>query len=86
LTFRQLELDPSMIPKKFEPTVFGFVLSGLMSFVVSGISTLRVTGPSPEFIGFWIGSWLTAWLVAFPVVLVVAPIARRVVQGMVRQD
>jgi hypothetical protein len=71
-----------VIPRKFEPYLFGLVLSGLMSFVVAGISTFRATGPVPGFIGLWIGAWLTAWLVAFPIVLFVAPVARRLVQRM----
>lgn len=69
-----------MIPRKFEPTLFGLVLSGLMSFVVAGISTFRAVGLVETFVGLWIGAWLTAWVVAFPIVLFVAPLARRVVQ------
>lgn len=71
-----------MIPRKFEPYLFGLVLSGLMSFVVAGISTFRAVGLVDGFAGLWVGAWLTAWLVAFPVVLFVAPLARRVVQRM----
>jgi len=73
-----------MISRKFEPVVFGFVLSGLMSLVVSGISTARVAGFGPGFAGQWSGAWLTAWLFAFPVVLFVAPVARRLVQRLLR--
>lgn len=69
-----------MIPRKFEPYLFGLVLSGLMSLVVAGISTLRNVGLVEGFMGLWVGAWLTAWLVAFPVVLFVAPLARRMVQ------
>jgi Protein of unknown function (DUF2798) len=69
-----------MIPRKFEPYLFGLVLSGLMSLVVSGISTLRNVGLVEGFTGLWIGAWLTAWLLAFPIVLFVAPLARRLVQ------
>jgi hypothetical protein len=68
-----------MIPRRFEPLVFGFVLSGLMSFVVSGIATLRVAGLVPGFPGLWFGAWVTAWFFAYPVVLFVAPVARRIV-------
>lgn len=71
-----------MIPRRFEPFVFGFVLSGLMSFVVSGIATLRLTGLAQDFPGLWLGAWLTAWVFAFPVVLFVAPVARRIVSRM----
>ena len=34
-----------MIPKKYAPILFGLLLSGLMSFLVAGISTLRAVGP-----------------------------------------
>jgi hypothetical protein len=67
---------------KIEPVLFGFVLSGLMSLVVSGISTVRVVGLEDRFIGLWAGAWVTAWAVAFPVVLVAAPMARKVVQRL----
>lgn len=73
-----------MISARFAPVVFGFVLSALMSFIVSGIATFRTAGPVEGFSGLWIGAWLPSWLVAFPVVLVVAPVARRVVQRLVR--
>ncbi|MCW0233508.1 MAG: DUF2798 domain-containing protein [Ferrovibrio sp.] len=73
-----------MISPRFAPVVFGFVLSALMSFIVSGIATVRTAGPVDGFLTLWIGAWLPSWLVAFPVVLVVAPVARKIVQGMVR--
>ena len=71
-----------MIPKKYAPILFGLMLSGLMSFLVSGISTLRAIGPAPGFVGIWLGAWLTAWAIAFPAVLVVAPITRRLVDHL----
>lgn len=71
-----------MIPKKYAPLLFGLLLSGLMSLLVSGISTARAAGLEPPFITLWTSAWLTAWLVAFPIVLFVAPLARRVVQRM----
>lgn len=68
-----------MIPRKYGPMLFGLMLSGLMSLLVSGMSTFRAVGWTADFAGLWTGAWLTAWLVAFPVVLVVAPLARRAV-------
>ena len=72
-----------MIPARFAPVLFGFILSGLMSLVVSGISTAANLGWSGDFAAAWIRAWLTAWLFAFPVVLLVAPLARRMVQRLV---
>lgn len=73
-----------MISPRFAPVVFGFVLSALMSLIVSGIATLRTAGAVDGFLALWLAAWLPSWLVAFPVVLIVAPLARRIVQGMVR--
>lgn len=73
-----------MIPSRFAPVAFGFVLSGLMSFLVSGIATWRHAGLlTGGFVDQWLAGWLASWPVAFPVVLVVAPVARRIVQRLV---
>lgn len=74
-----------MIPAKFAPVLFGFILSGLMSLVVSGISTAANIGLVADFAAWWARAWLTAWLFAFPVVLLVAPLARRLVQRLVAE-
>jgi len=73
-----------MFPARFAPVLFGLVLSGLMSLVVSGIATFRTAGPVDGFFGLWIAAWLPSWAVAFPVVLFVAPLTRRIVQKLVR--
>lgn len=75
-----------MIPLRFAPALSGFLLSGVMSLVVSGIATLRAAGWGVGFAGQWVGAWIPAWTVAFPLVLIVAPLARRVVQRAVRSD
>jgi hypothetical protein len=71
-----------MIPRKFAPVLFGLILSGLMSFIVSGIATFRAAGLAPNFMGLWLSGWLAAWLVAFPVVLFVAPLTRKAVERL----
>ncbi len=75
-----------MIPARFAQIAFGFILSGLMSLLVSGISTLRAVGLNEAFVGLWLSNWTASWLVAFPAVLVVAPLARRLVAKLVRAD
>ncbi len=71
------------LPATWAPALFGLLLSGLMSLLVSGIATFRAVGMSQGFAGLWVAAWLSAWLVAFPVVLVVAPWARHVVNMLV---
>ena len=72
-----------MFPARFAPVLFGLILSGLMSLVVSGISTIRTRGPESDFLSLWMGAWLLAWLIAFPMVLMVAPATRRIVHRLV---
>jgi Protein of unknown function (DUF2798) len=73
-----------MIPARFAPTLFGLILSGLMSCVVSGIATFRALGLHAGFIADWAGSWIVSWAIAFPTVLIVAPITRRIVAALTR--
>ena len=72
-----------MLPARFVPVLFGFVLSAMMSFLVSGISTFRTAGLADHFVALWLNAWLLSWLIAFPVVLIVAPATRRIVSGLV---
>ena len=72
------------MPARYAPILFGFILSALMSFLVSGIATFRNAGFVDGFFNTWISAWLPSWLIAFPVVLVVAPIARRLVGVLVK--
>lgn len=72
------------MPVRFAPYLFGFVLSGLMSGVVSAIATLRNAGLVDGVTGLWLNAWLLSWLVAFPVVLVVAPTTRRLVARAIK--
>ncbi|MEP5731515.1 MAG: DUF2798 domain-containing protein [Sulfitobacter sp.] len=73
-----------MIPARFAPALFGFILSGLMSFLVSGIATLRAFGVPADFLVLWMSAWLPGWAVAFPAVLIVAPVTRRIVALITR--
>ena len=72
------------MPARFAPALFGFILSGLMSFAVSGVAMLRNAGLVDGFFGLWINAWLPSWAFAFPVVLIVAPITRRMVGMLVK--
>lgn len=73
-----------MIPARFAPVLFGFLLSAMMSLVVSGIATFRTAGAVDGFLRLWLGAWVPSWLIAFPIVLVVAPLARQAVARLVK--
>lgn len=72
------------MPPRFASVLFGFLLSGMMSFVVSGIATLRALGAVDGFFGHWLSAWAPSWAVAFPTALVAAPIVRRIVARVTR--
>lgn len=72
------------MPARYAPILFGLILSALMSFLVSGIATFRNAGLVDGFFLTWINAWLPSWAIAFPVVLVVAPIARKLVGVVVK--
>lgn len=67
------------LPARFAPILFGLFVSGLMSFIVSGIATVNAMGAVAGMPARWMGAWAVAWAVAFPTILVVAPAARRLV-------
>lgn len=73
------------MPVRYAPYLFGFILSGMMSAIVSGIATLRNAGLADGVLGLWMNAWLLSWLIAFPVVLVVAPVTRQLVARAVKK-
>lgn len=68
-----------MIPARFAPIAFGFFLSMIMSAVISCVSTISAVGISADLSAVWFKAWYSSWFIAFPAVLIVAPIARRIV-------
>jgi Protein of unknown function (DUF2798) len=73
------------LPPRHNAIAMPFVLSMLMTIVVSGISTLTVVGLKAGWHGLWYKAWLLSWAVAFPTMLFVLPIARRLVAQFVEQ-
>lgn len=73
-----------MIPARFAPYLFGLILSGLMSCIVSRIATLRAMGLVDGVGLASMTSWAFSWAVAFPTVLIVAPLTRRIVARLTR--
>ncbi|CAN7168904.1 DUF2798 domain-containing protein [Acidovorax sp. LjRoot194] len=59
------------------------LLSLLMTFIVSLISTLRVAGFTLDVLRLWMSSWALSWLVAFPTLLLVLPLVRRATAAIV---
>ncbi len=71
------------LPARYGAFITPFVLSLLMTLVVSAIANLRSLGVSPAFLATWPTAWLLSWLVAFPTLLAVLPLVRRIVALLV---
>ncbi|WP_406600807.1 DUF2798 domain-containing protein [Microvirga rosea] len=71
-------ITPRRLPARCAGIVTPFVLSLLMTFVVSAVSTARGVGFTPGFLSLWISAWGLSWLIAFPTLLMMLPIVRRI--------
>ena len=75
-----------MIPARYAHIAFSLLLSGMMSFMVSGVSTFLAVGPIDGFVWHWMGAWIPSWGVAFPMATLAAPVARRIVMALTIKD
>lgn len=66
-----------MIRARFAHLAFSFFLSGIMSFIVTGVATLRAVGFTFDVFHLWLTAWPLSWMISFPSATLVAPIARR---------
>ncbi|GLK68476.1 DUF2798 domain-containing protein [Hansschlegelia plantiphila] len=73
------------LPACFNGVVTPFLLSLLMCFIVSGISTGRGIGLAPDLPEQWLRAWGLSWVIAFPTLLVVLPAVRRLAGLIVEQ-
>lgn len=67
------------ISARYSQFAFAFFMSMLMALIMSAVLTLVNLGPVPDFIHRWMRAFAIAWTCAFPTVLLVSPIARRLV-------
>ncbi|HMB48069.1 MAG TPA: DUF2798 domain-containing protein [Afifellaceae bacterium] len=71
------------IPARLEFPTFGFLVSGMMSLLITGVAMLRTVGTEDGFILLWMQAWLPSWAVAFPAILVVVPIVLRMLPRLI---
>ena len=75
-----------MLHPRLAPFLFALILSGVMSCIVSGISTVRVTGFADGVFVAWMSAWAVGWTVACPVAFFFGPVVRRIVATIVRDE
>lgn len=62
------------------------LLSVLMTFVVSAVTTLRSIGLAPGFLHIWLSAWALSWVIAFPTLLLALPLVRKATAALVMPD
>ena len=60
--------------------------SFFMTFLVSGVATIRAIGLVPGVIGTWMVSWMISWAIAFPTMVVMMPRVRRWLSMIIEQE
>jgi len=73
-----------MIPFRYAHLAYNFFLSGMMSFIITGVATFKVVGLVSDLPILWLSAWPISWPIAFIAVTIVAPIARRLSNKIVR--
>lgn len=71
------------LPARFRLPVTGLILTGIMTSIISGLSTVLALGVTRAALGAWPLAWMSSWLIAFPTVLVVLPIVQWIVSRLV---
>ena len=73
------------LPAKSMPIVLPFLLSIIMSGVISFVATLKAFGFVDGLFMYWLQAWGPSWMVSFPVVLFVLPLVRRIASLIVEK-
>ena len=66
-----------MVSVKYLHQVQALLLSGFMSFIMSGAITFINLGLVDNFVSIWMHAWFVAYVIAFPTILLVFPFARK---------
>lgn len=66
-------------PARYAPFLLPLVISIFMSCMVSGVATFHTLGFAPGVFHSWMAAWGLSWVIAFPTLMLVLPVARRIV-------
>lgn len=71
------------IPAKFQHPLFAFFMALMMSCIMSLVITLFNVGWVEGILHLWLKAWAFGFMVALPAVMIVAPIARKIVVALI---
>jgi putative effector of murein hydrolase LrgA (UPF0299 family) len=64
---------------RYNAIALPIVLSGIMSFLVSGVATYKAIGLPETFLAQWIAAWSFSWPIAALAAILALPLARHIV-------
>lgn len=71
------------LPARYAGFIMPFILSIIMTMVVSAVATWRNLGMGADFPTHWLPAWAMSWMIAFPTLLLALPLTRRLVRLLV---
>ena len=73
-----------MIPARYEMILFQFLISAVMSCLVSGmVSVINLGVDGFQFL-LWFEAWIIAWSIAFPTIVVMSPAIRTLTKSLIK--
>jgi hypothetical protein len=81
--YNKFQLKFKKLPAKYYSIMMPLILSSIMCLIISGINTYRYNGYNKMFLSLWMNSWKLSWLIAFPSVLLLLPLAKKIVSMIV---
>ncbi len=76
--------DSCKFPARSAHILLPLVISIFMSCVVSGVATVRSLGFTDGVFSIWMSGWAVSWIIAFPTLLLVLPLARKIVAAITK--
>lgn len=81
---KEHDMQLTRFPARYAGILMPFILSIIMTMVVSAVATVKNLGMGPHFISDWLSAWAMSWVIAFPTLLMALPITRRLVRLLVQ--
>ncbi|WP_422126318.1 DUF2798 domain-containing protein [Vibrio aestuarianus] len=75
-----------MISRKHHKVVSSFFMALLMSCIMSFVISIFNVGMVTNIIAIWLKAWSFSFIVAFPAIIIVSPVAQKLVSFVLHED
>ena len=73
------------LPPFYMRLMLPLCLTLIMTFLVSGVATVRAIGFGEGALVKWMSSWMFSWAVAFPTMFFLMPLVRRALTSVISE-